>query len=312
MNFQSRLGASLMLFLLAAAAHAAAPAAAQKEAATVDRTYPNLVSGALSYATLGELPEGQILKSGPLTVSLKDLAAEIEKAPVTARPALKKSMLFLLDQMATRDLLLRLAREKTPKTKDAPSSDADQEMIQGYLKTVVAGVSVTDQEVAAFYEANKEMCGGAPLAQMKDQLKTYVLQQKQQELVNEHIRTLGQRQPIVLAAAWTKEQAALAMDNPVDKARKSGSPSMVDFGASGCVPCDMMTPVLADLKKKFAGKLNVLFVHVREEEVLAARYGIQSIPVQVFFDKNGKEISRHTGFFAQVEIEKKLAEMGVK
>jgi thioredoxin 1 len=74
----------------------------------------------------------------------------------------------------------------------------------------------------------------------------------------------------------------------------------------------MMTPVLADLKKKFAGKVNVLFVHVREEEVLAARYAVQSIPVQVFFDKNGKEVIRHTGFFAQAEIEKKLTGMGVK
>jgi len=46
--------------------------------------------------------------------------------------------------------------------------------------------------------------------------------------------------------------------------------------------------------------------------VLAARYGIGSIPVQVLFDKDGKERFRHVGFFPQDEIEKKLAEMGVK
>jgi thioredoxin 1 len=45
---------------------------------------------------------------------------------------------------------------------------------------------------------------------------------------------------------------------------------------------------------------------------LAARYGIQSIPVQIFFDKDGKEVFRHVGVFPQEEIEKKLAEMGVK
>jgi thioredoxin 1 len=305
-----------MLFSMTAAAYAAAPAVGQKEAATVDRTYPNLVSGALSYATLGDLSEGQILKSGSLTISLKDLAAEIEKAPESSRPALKKSQLFLLDQMVTRRLLLQLAREKKApsdtKSKYVESSGAEEQEIQEYLKVLVSGAKVTDQEVAAFYEANKDLCGGAPLAQMKDQLKAYVLQQKQQELANEHIRTLGQRQPITLAAAWTKAQAALAMDNPVDKARKSGLPSMVDFGASGCVPCEMMTPVLADLKKKFAGKVNVMFVHVREEEVLAARYKVEAIPVQVFFDKDGKEVFRHVGFFAQAEIEKKLAEIGVK
>jgi len=53
-------------------------------------------------------------------------------------------------------------------------------------------------------------------------------------------------------------------------------------------------------------------VHVQEEQVLAARYGIESIPVQVFFDKNGKEVFRHTGFFPQNEIEKKLTKMGVQ
>lgn len=305
-------GSTLILFLLVAMAHAAAPTAPQKETVTVDKTYPNLVSGALSFAILGDLPEGQILKSGSLAVSQKDVAAEIEKAPGSARPILKKNQLFLLDQMATKDLLLRLAREKNPKTKDEPTSTTDKDLIQGYFKTMVEGVSVTDKEVATFYEQNRDMCGDASLDQMKKLLKQYVIQQKQQQIVNEHIRTIGQRVPIEVSAVWAKEQAALAMDNPVDKARKSGLPSMVDFGASGCRPCDMMTPILADLKKKFAGKGNVEFIHVREQQILAARYGIESIPVQVFFDKKGKEVLRHTGFFPQEDIEKKFAELGVK
>jgi thioredoxin 1 len=74
----------------------------------------------------------------------------------------------------------------------------------------------------------------------------------------------------------------------------------------------MMKPILDTLKTKYTGRLNVLFVHVREEQVLAARYGIQSIPVQVFFDKDGKEVVRHTGFFPQDKIEQELSKMGVK
>jgi thioredoxin 1 len=101
------------------------------------------------------------------------------------------------------------------------------------------------------------------------------------------------------------------MDNPVDKARRSGKPTLVDFGATGCGPCDMMTPILASLTKKYAGKLNVLFVHVGEEQILGARYGVRTIPVQVFFDKEGKEVFRHEGFFPQAEIERKLTDMGI-
>jgi thioredoxin 1 len=104
----------------------------------------------------------------------------------------------------------------------------------------------------------------------------------------------------------------LATDNPVDKARSSGRPSLVDFGSKGCKPCDMLAPILAELKKKHDGRANVIFINVRDEQILAARYGIESIPTQIFFDKDGKEVFRHVGFFPQDQIEKKLAEIGVK
>ena len=184
-------------------------------------------------------------------------------------------------------------------------------MIQKYLTGLVANVQASDAEVTTFYEENKDACGGATLDQVKDQLKQLVLQQKQQKLVDEHVRTLGQRMSIEVSAAWTKEQSVLAKDNPVDKARSSGKPSLVDFGSTGCRPCDMLAPILETLKDKYAGKANVLFVHVGEEQILAARYGIQTIPMQFFFDKDGKEVFRHVGFWPQAEIEKKLAEMGV-
>ena len=40
--------------------------------------------------------------------------------------------------------------------------------------------------------------------------------------------------------------------------------------------------------------------------------GIDSIPVQVFFDSDGKEVFRHVGFYPQEEIEKQMAKLGVK
>ena len=117
--------------------------------------------------------------------------------------------------------------------------------------------------------------------------------------MDEHVRTLGQRISIEVSASWTKEQAALAKDNPVDKARSSGKPSLVDFGSTGCRPCDMLAPILETLKTKYAGKVNVLFIHVGQEQILAARYGIQTIPMQFFYDKDGKEVFRHVGFWPQ-------------
>lgn len=298
--------------LLMSFAAQAAPKTPQEKAPTLDTAYPGVVTGALVHATLSDLPNGQVLKSGSLTVSEKELAAEIHNAPEAIRPSLEKNRLFVLDQIAARALLLRLARDQHAKSKDAATTATDQDLIGGYFKTLLAGVNATDQEIAAFYEQNKNMTGDATFEQAKDSLKPYVIEQKQQQVVAEHIRTLGRRVPIEVSASWAKEQAALAMDNPVDKARKSGLPSMIDFGAEGCRPCEMMKPILQSLKKKYDGKVNVLFVQVRDEQVLGARYGAQTIPLQVFFDKQGKEVFRHVGFFAQAEIEKKLAEMGAR
>ena len=293
------------------ASESAAPKAdVQKKSALVCEVYPGLASGSLTFAGLSELPSGVVLKTEGLTVNQKEVADEIAQASEEMRAQLGKNGFFLLENLATRRLLALQAKAKTPEQKDATASD-DRELIQKYLQGLVAKVEVSDTEVAKFYEENKDACGGATLDQVKDQLKQLVLKQKQESLVDEHVRTLGQRMSIEVSASWTKEQVVLAKDNPVDKARSSGKPALVDFGSTGCRPCDMLAPILDTLKEKYAGKLNVLFIHVGQEQILAARYGIQSIPMQFFYDRDGKEVFRHVGFWPQAEIEKKLAEMGV-
>jgi thioredoxin 1 len=290
---------------------AARKAPAEKTPALVGEAYPGLASGSLTCAKLSDLPTGVILKAQGLAISPKDVADEITRAPQEMHAQLKKNRFFLLETLATRRLLAVQAKSKSLGQKDAASS-GEGELIQRYLGELVANVQVSDVEVAAFYMENKDACGDATLEQVKDQLKQLVLRQKQQSLVDDHIRTLGQRMPIEVSAAWTKEQSVLARDNPVDKARFSGRPSLIDFGSTGCRPCEMLAPILETLKAKYAGKLNVLFVHVGQEQILAARYGIQTIPMQFFYDKDGKEVFRHIGFWPQAQIEKKLAEIGVR
>ena len=282
--------------------------AGEEETATLSALYPGVSTGSLSLSTLGTLPEGVLLKSGSVEVTVAELDVELAKVATEERGQYERNKLFALENMATPKLLLQAAQN--PQEAGQESSVAAETALTKYKERIAADVEVTEEEVAAFYEANKDMCGGAALAQIEDQLKNYVLEQKKQDAVNEHIRTIGQRTPIILAADWTKEQVILALDNPVDKARASGKPSIVDFGSTGCRSCAMMAPILKTLEAKYAGKANVLFVHVKEEEVLTARYGIRTIPVQVFFDKDGKEVYRHSGTMTQDEIEKRLAEMG--
>lgn len=270
--------------------------------------YPGVTAGVLSFSTPGNLPEGILLKSGDVEVKKEELDAELEKLPAGTRDEMEKNRLYLLENMAEPRLLLRAATSQrgTNQGDPLPTQDA----VKTYLDSVAANVTVSDEEISAFYEANKDMCGGAKLNQIKDQLHDYVLQQKRQDVVKEHIRTLGQRIPITVASDWAKEQVSLALDNAVDNARKSGLPTLVDFGSTGCRSCTMMAPVLDALKTKYAGKVNVLFIHVQQQPVLTARYGITTIPVQVFFDKDGHEVYRNNGVLSQEQIETKLAGMG--
>lgn len=298
------------LVVLGVSVLSASAADAPAKPALVCEVYPGLASNSLTHARLGDLPSGVILKTDGLTIKDTDIAGEIAKVPAEMQAQIKKNAFFVLENLATRQLLVAQAKAKIAEQKDVPASD-ERALIQTYLKSLVAGVEASEAEVAKFYEENKDACGGATLDQVKDQLKQMVLQQKQQALLDEHVRTMGQRMTIEVSASWAKEQSVLARDNVVDKARSSGKPSLVDFGSTGCRPCDMLAPILDTLKEKYAGKLNVVFVHVGQEQILASRYGIQSIPTQFFYDKDGKEVFRHTGFWPQVEIEKKLAEMGV-
>ena len=280
--------------------------------ATVGQAYPGLASGALTHARLADLPEGILLKSGEITVSEKDIAAVGTDAPTKLREQLTKNAFFVLEHVAAPKLLLAIAKQDAARAHRDIVKATDREVVDGYLKGALDSVQVSDEEVTAFYDQNKSMFSGAKLDSVKAQLAQYLRQQKQQEAFRSLVESLGQKMAIEVSASWVKAQSVLSRDNPVDKARLSGKPTMVDFGRDGCGPCDMMTPILATLKKKYDGKANVLFVHVGEEEILGMRYGIESIPVQVFFDKDGKEVFRHTGFFPQEEVEKKLAEMGVK
>lgn len=282
------------------------PAASQP--ATVNDSFAGLASSGLTFARLADLAEGTVLKAGDLSITEKQLAEEIAKAPQEIQDQLKRNAFFVLEQMATKDLVIKEAKADA----GAAASADERILIKSYLGKIADKAKISDQEVADFYKNNKDAVGGAELDKVKAQIADYLRQQKEQELVAQHIKALGQRRVIEVSATWVKEQAVLAKDNPVDKARASGKPSLVDFGSKGCRPCDMLAPILETLKKKYDGQANVLFVSVREEQILAARYGIDSIPVQIFFDKDGKEVFRHVGFFAQEEIEKQMVKLGVK
>ena len=73
----------------------------------------------------------------------------------------------------------------------------------------------------------------------------------------------------------------------------SGRPALVDFWASWCGPCRMLSPVVHEIGKSADG-FKVGTVNVDDEDELAERFGISSIPCLIVF-KNGREAKRSVG-----------------
>ena len=79
-----------------------------------------------------------------------------------------------------------------------------------------------------------------------------------------------------------------------DAAVNAAPLAMVDFWASWCGPCKMLSPTIETLADQYEGKALVGKVHVDEEPELARRFGVMSIPTVVFL-KNGREFDRKVG-----------------
>ena len=94
-------------------------------------------------------------------------------------------------------------------------------------------------------------------------------------------------------------------------AASTGVPRLLDLGSVSCIPCKMMAPILEELKKEYAGRMQVEFIDVWKQPEAGRKYNISLIPTQIFFDASGKELWRHEGFLGKDDILAKWKELGV-
>lgn len=80
---------------------------------------------------------------------------------------------------------------------------------------------------------------------------------------------------------------------------------LLDYWASWCQPCHIMEPVIEELEKELAGKVEIIKINVDDKPDEAQKYGVMSIPTYIVL-KEGKEIGRKIGVTAKDELLKLL------
>lgn len=119
----------------------------------------------------------------------------------------------------------------------------------------------------------------------------------------------------------TREGATEAEDSADanDVSREAASPDetrplprLLDLGATSCIPCKLMAPILEELAETKKEYLEVLFIDVWENRDKGREYGVSAIPTQIFFAANGEELYSHIGFYSREQILGKWRDLGIE
>lgn len=96
-------------------------------------------------------------------------------------------------------------------------------------------------------------------------------------------------------------EVVITKENFEEEVLKSSIPVIIDFWATWCGPCMMLSPIIEELAKEYDGKIKVGKVNTDEEEELAAKFGIVAIPT-LFLIKDGKVVKQMSGYRGKDEI----------
>ena len=93
----------------------------------------------------------------------------------------------------------------------------------------------------------------------------------------------------------------LSLDNFENEISSSNIPVLVDFWAEWCGPCKMLGPILEEISKDLKDKLQIVKVNLDENQDLAMKYSIRSIPTLLLF-KDGELIDTKVGLLPKSEL----------
>lgn len=98
-------------------------------------------------------------------------------------------------------------------------------------------------------------------------------------------------------------EITITKENFEKEVLKSDIPVLVDFWATWCGPCRMLSPIVDEIADEVEGKAKVGKINVDEQPELAAEYRVMSIPTLLLF-RNGEAVAQTIGAQPKEQIEK--------
>jgi len=251
-------------------------------------------------------------------ITVKDFQEELARTPEDMRVVYEQDPEEALDRLISVTLLLQEAKRKglvdstDLRGLDKPSI---KEGMRRLMEQSIKGAdAVTDKEVSAFYRQYRDEIGGKPLSDVREAIRGMILEQKQQQRLSALVEKLRATAAITTFPEQLPQPPPPALEASTADAfqaalQKSGRPSVVDFGSKSCTACIRLRPVMGALKDAHTGRINVLFMEVSDHRDLARHYKVRLVPTLIFFDAQGREVQRKTGFMDREEIEQVLSDL---
>ena len=88
---------------------------------------------------------------------------------------------------------------------------------------------------------------------------------------------------------------------------QSDKPVLVDFFATWCGPCQMLAPILKEVKANLGERISIIKIDVDKNQAVAAQYQVRGVPTMILF-QNGKQLWRQSGVMSKEDIIKVIVE----
>lgn len=87
----------------------------------------------------------------------------------------------------------------------------------------------------------------------------------------------------------------------------SDKPVLIDFFATWCGPCQMLGPILKEVKESMGDRISIIKIDVDKNQELASKYQVRGVPTMMLYQK-GQQLWRQSGIVSKEDIIRTIAD----